>query len=336
MSSLYAADIDITVYAYKDYTIFNYIFKFDEFDNFNKFSIEKPEDAQLDYIVNQNGPVDYSIAGDYYIFKPDEVRNNTFLLKYKSEKISKEISSTEAFKTYLNFNFPVEKLELHLLLKDDFGEIINVFPQNHTISEKGKITWETNNMMDDSLYIVNFKTTETIENQYFLDNINYFFSFLILLSIIIIFFFRKYLQHLKSKITELYKEKNKNKNKDISNKEIHNTEFEQSNNKITAINNKNKQTSNTINQKTNNNIKNHNIDFDEIIDKHLTENEKKITKLIKQEEGISQNDILHSLPQLTKSNLSKIISKLHSNRFLKRIKVGKTNKIYLGEKLKKE
>ena len=37
----------------------------------------------------------------------------------------------------------------------------------------------------------------------------------------------------------------------------------------------------------------------------------------------------------TKVTLSKIISKLHSRKILSRIKVGKVNKIYLGDKIEK-
>ena len=73
--------------------------------------------------------------------------------------------------------------------------------------------------------------------------------------------------------------------------------------------------------------------YEEITSKYLTENEKEIVEIVNTNEGISQNDILNFLPNLTKSNLSKIISKLNSKRILKRIRVGKINKIYLGDKL---
>ena len=85
----------------------------------------------------------------------------------------------------------------------------------------------------------------------------------------------------------------------------------------------------TITEKT----KTHDELFNEFIEKHLTENEKEIARLIKEKEGITQYDILNHIPKLTKSNLSKIISKLDAKKILKRIKVGKVNNIYLGERL---
>src|SRR5690606_2024562 len=73
--------------------------------------------------------------------------------------------------------------------------------------------------------------------------------------------------------------------------------------------------------------------YKEFIHKYLTENEQEVVSIVKEHPGIQQYDILNYLPSFTKSNLSKIISKLHAKKILNRIKVGKINKIYLGEKL---
>ena len=86
-------------------------------------------------------------------------------------------------------------------------------------------------------------------------------------------------------------------------------------------------------KKSNLNKKDEHLNYSEMKEKYLTENEKEVVEVIKKNIGISQLDILNFLPYLTKSNLSKIITKLDSKKFLHRVKVGKVTKIYLGEAL---
>jgi hypothetical protein len=74
------------------------------------------------------------------------------------------------------------------------------------------------------------------------------------------------------------------------------------------------------------------VEYREVMARFLTDNEKLVVSCIRENEGISQFDILNFLPKLTKSNLSKIISKLDNKKILKRIRVGKVNKIYLGSR----
>jgi hypothetical protein len=316
---VYSADVEVSAYVYSDSTIFNYILKFNENDTVNKFSVEKPKDAQLSYIVNENGPIEYDEAGDYYIFKPEAIEDDVFLLKYESKMLSEEIFVTDSFRTYINFNFPVDNLEFNLYLKDDFGEVIDLFPRDFDLKDN-KYTWSLSNVSKESLFVINFKPEEVMpvvvkDNNSF----NYYLVLGImipLLAFIVLIFFVYY--------------KNKNGLKNFKSDDVMDIEVE--NGDLESV-----QKNLNVGKKEVEIKEEGDIDqdsFDEFVSKHLTENEKEVVKLIKEYEGITQHDILNYLPKLTKSNLSKIISKLHSRKILNRIKVGKVNKIHLGDKLK--
>lgn len=74
--------------------------------------------------------------------------------------------------------------------------------------------------------------------------------------------------------------------------------------------------------------------IEEYIVKYLTLNEQDVIRVIQKNEGIRQQEILDILPIMTKSTLSKIITKLEGKKILERVRVGKINKLYLGEILK--
>ncbi len=66
----------------------------------------------------------------------------------------------------------------------------------------------------------------------------------------------------------------------------------------------------------------------------LNEKEKAVVNEIINDEGINQSELRRKV-NLTKSNLTKIIAKLELRNVLKRKRYGKINKLYLGEKMKK-
>ena len=151
-----------------------------------------------------------------------------------------------------------------------------------------------------------------------------------------------------SKVLSSDKDKSKSKSKSIVH--IESTENAEENNNDdsdkTTIESIDSLTHEDLNNNHNNNRHKHNgnnsindvhskineEEYKEVMDRFLTDNEKLVVSCIRDNEGISQYDILNFLPKLTKSNLSKIISKLDNKKILKRIRVGKVNKIYLGNR----
>ncbi len=65
----------------------------------------------------------------------------------------------------------------------------------------------------------------------------------------------------------------------------------------------------------------------------LNERERKVLEEIARNEGIYQYELMEKLGY-TKSSLSKILTRLESRGLVKRIKEGKVNRLYLGNKLK--
>lgn len=332
----FSANVEVTSNIYKDYTIFNYIIHFNQNDSINKFSFVKPSNSQVSYVLDNNGDVPYSTAGDYIIIESKDIEQNTFRIRLKSQSISKEILSTDSFKTYFNFNFELEELTFELLLGDNFGEIINIYPSNYQMFPQGNIKWVTNNITGDLLYIVNFKDASVGGSSK--EPVNYLLIVSIIIPIIVIsigliILFKKY-RHLEKTNKLIFDKKGFREKEDKTQDSTHENSINQDLSNQVYDMKHHIQDGEEITKEETKEEKTKNI-FDEIINKHLTKNEKEVVLLIKNQEGISQYDILNHIPKLTKSNLSKIISKLHSKRILKRIKVGKVNHIYLGEKLNK-
>lgn len=320
---VYSANVEVSAYVYKDITIFNYVLKFNENDTLSKFSIEKPRDGHLSYIVDEKGPVEYDEAGDYYIFKPENIDNNTFLLKYDSKILSQDIVNINSFKTYITFNFPVDNLIFNLYLKDEFGEVIDTFPRDY-VYDNEKYTWNLSNVSKESLFVVNFKGSQEIlpiQPETNFDKYYLILSIIIPLVVFTVLIFYITHNNKKSKNKQEFFEDDTPEEDDFDNEESVKTHKKE----VSTI--ANKEVEKDIEKETKDN-------FNEIINKHLTENEKEVVKVIREHEGITQYDILNYLPKLTKSNLSKIISKLNARKILVRIRVGKVNKIHLGDKLK--
>lgn len=318
INSLFAAEVEIDTQAYIDTTVFTYIFQFNDSEKQSSFSFERPAGSRVVSVIDfdTKEPIDYSFAGDFMILKPDlEPGGENIVVTLRSEDISTEIREKGTFSIYVNFNFDVSKINHEFILEDDLGSFSEIFPRDFTIEKNKKITWEINEVGTDTLFLVNFdnfigqnSTNDTSNTDFFIVLI---LAFPILLFVLLLIFIKFFFNNNKKKEKEI--EKNKEKTKEEKKVEIKQQKQKEREEKIVL--------------KDDNN-------FDSYIEKYLTENEKEVVKVIRDNEGIQQYDILNHLPTLTKSNLSKIISKLNSKKVLQRIRVGKINKIYLGHKLK--
>ena len=297
--SVFGATVEIKSDIFLEHSIFTYDFYFDEEDDYKRFSFEKPsEDAKIDYAINQNGEdIKYTIVGDYLILRPDEVRNNNFSVRFISKSVSEEVVSEKSFSIYSDFDFPVEFLVHSMEMYENFGDITEVFPRDYT-QTRNNIEWESENVTSDILFLVNFGS-EKVSESFWSDNFRIITIFIIVVLVIVVIVLLTFVIRLKRK-DNIVKEKPKaeEESKDAE-KEIPDK-------------------------------------YEEVTQKYLTENEKDVVDVVKEHDGISQYDILNYLPSMSKSNLSKIITKLNSKRILNRIRVGKINKIYLGERLEPE
>lgn len=305
VSYSFAATVDVSVDIGKEETLYRYIFKFGPDEGLTSFSFEKTPDAQVIYARDSGGTVlRYSIAGDYFIFRPEQVENKTFEIRYTSKQSSTEVNLDSSFTAYQNFNFPVESLVYRVRVSDSIGTVKEILPRSYETTEDGGIVWYIKNPKADTLFLLNFESNNSSSSFSDIPLIVYLGIGVLLFVVFLLLY--------------LLKSKKKIKLKDLSPRKIKKPTQEDKNNEVQV---ENVQESKVIES------------FEEIIEKYLTDNEKEVVKVIKENSGISQYDILNFLPTLTKSNLSKIISKLHSRKFLNRIRVGKVNKIYLGEKL---
>lgn len=303
---VYGANVSVDIELIDDSIIYNYDFYFTQQESYSSFSFEKPRDARIIFArdLTTNESIPYSVAGDYFIFKPENIDGMHFKVKFTSREKYVEIIDKNTFSTYTNFNFPIDSLNFKFTT-DKLHRVVDIFPRDYLISNGDTIIWEMENLTSDTLFLVNFESSsfngadnnqDNLFNQYVWALILAFFVIVLFLAGLI--FGKKYFS-----------------------KEI-------------------KKDDNTIEVKKEN-IKEEKVDedkkeresFDEIVQRYLTENEREVVEIVKENPGISQYDILNFLPSFTKSNLSKIISKLHAKKILNRIRVGKVNKIYLGEKL---
>jgi len=328
-----AANVEILAEIQPDKTIFIYQFYFSEEDNYNSFSFEKPKDSKiLSAIDSFNKSLKYSVAGDYFIFRElENTDNNNYTIKFVSNQISEDIISKGSFSNYVNFNFPVDNLTYSIILDENLGEVEEFFPRNYEITNKGNIFWYIEEVKSDTLFLLNFDKKETTNN-YILELL-YSLSWILILTLLIIAFLIIFaLVRLRKPLNKKDKE-NKDNKKERERVDISEVEEEDDDNK--------KEKSESVNDekvldKTNENLELDEAKYKEVVNKYLTDNEKDVVKIVKENSGISQYDILNFIPTMTKSNLSKIIAKLNSRKILSRIKVGKVNKIYLGEKLEKD
>lgn len=333
-SNVYSANVEVDSDVYLKETIFKYTIKFSEDESYSSFSFEKPKNSIIEHAYDKNNiSLFYSVAGDYFIFKPEHTINETFYISFKTADLSNQIINKNVFSLYVNFNIPVENFQLSLNFVDEMGEIKDIFPRNYQIGPKGEFVWNLKNLEKDTLFLINFENfinlgennsiTDIVSNWY---NDKYFILFVVVIIIVLvllIIFGKKVLNILYVGKKELIEENSKSNQQNIKIKDETNKNTKILENK-TEEGNLKKENPEKIEKKET---------YEEFVNKYLTENEREVVGIIKLHEGISQYDILNYLSYMTKSNLSKIISKLHSRKILNRIKVGKVNKIYLGEKL---
>jgi len=338
ISSIYGAQVKITADVFDDYTDFTYEIDFDKSDNKNSFAFEKPEGSWVKSA--KIGEIDLIIkkVGGFFIFESKNAANNTAIIKFRSHSTSANLLETNSYLNYINFNIEIQKLEYTTNFKSNFGKVNKILPRDYEELSELSFSWKLHNPRKDTFILVEFideKNLNFIER----NSTQIIIGSLFLILALLLFFNKKIIFKILKKNKEeenIENKKNTNNNQNENNKSNSNSENKKEDNLI-----KNKDESEKLKPENNNKdeeaetIDEHKGEnFDEIIEKYLTENEKDIVLLIREIDGISQNDILNNIPTLSKSNLSKIITKMDSKRFLKKIKVGKINKIYLGEKLK--
>ncbi len=321
ISLVNSASVYIYSHVHTDHTRFDYKFVFNENESYSSFSFEKPREARIISARDSDGNIlGYNIAGSYFIFRPEETANKTFYITLTSAPISEDVILKNTYSNYINFNFPVDFLRYTLFFEKEFATPDEIFPRNYLISREGEYIWELNNIESDTLFLVNFKTSLREELPLIDRILKYILFVLFFIPVLIIFIFILIIRKKKNMKKENLDQENQKINKDKGFEIEINTEIDAKNqelpNKLEIVEEKNGEKK-----------------YLEYVEKYLTENEREVAGIVKQNEGISQYDILNFIPTMTKSNLSKIISKLHNKKILNRIRVGKVNKIYLGEKL---
>lgn len=305
--SAYSATVEVDVRLNPSETRFDYSFYFNSTDSHNTFSFEKPQDAIIVRAADSQGEnIRYSIAGDYFIIRPNESTSDMqIFISFISEDISEKALSTYSYSNYVNFNFPVESLNYMITISEGFPEISQIYPRDYELTDSGAIIWNIEEIREDTLFLINFVSPGS--RSWFLNppQVYYISTGLLLLVMALVFFLFRFRNNRRQKVPVIL---NAPIQQPPSSKEVPTDSAE-------APDRQEKES------------------FEEIVEKYLTENEKEVVEVVRENDGISQYDILNFLPHMSKSNLSKIISKLHARKFLSRIKVGKVNKIYLGEKL---
>ena len=326
-SFAFGASVGIKSEVYQDNTIFTYEFNFTENEGYKSFSFEKPRDAMISYFKDsKNNNIKYSIAGDYIIVQSENVAGNSFITEFTSQVVSNTVVENGKYSVYVNFNFPVEELTYEIELKDQFLPITDFFPRGYQVNNEGNYFWTMNDLEGDTLFLIEFEnnTDGSIYGSIFGIDTKIFIGILIGIIVLGVSLFIWLLKRKKRDKTSENEKNNESKNKEFDNdleqkveivKELKEDKQHITNNNNNTIENKNKES------------------FDSILEKYLTDNEKEVVKIVNENQGITQYDILNYAPKLTKSNLSKIITKLNGKKILNRIRVGKVNKIYLGEKL---
>jgi hypothetical protein len=321
---------------------------------------------------NSEENVKYSVAGDYFIVNPKSVKNDTFTITFTSTKSSLNIYEKNSFELYSNFNFLVDELKFNVNLVENVGDIESFFPRDYRVLDDGSFQWILNNIDREELFRLEFSTVHSKEdiknNKFWTDNLLIIVSGVTLLSALVIlvlmFLFSSKFRLFNIKISLNNKKSKGSKSNDSSKKLVDSKKSDTSGKKVSVVpvvsvesteelvkNSDKSSTSDESFESSNDKVSSDDIEilteaghddkfeskidegeFREVMARFLTDNEKLVVSCIRENEGISQYDILNFLPKLTKSNLSKIISKLDNKKILKRIRVGKVNKIYLGSR----
>lgn len=330
----FASEVDVTVEFNENKALFSYFFVFDEGDSYNSFSFEKPRDALLLFAKNTQGEfIRTSVAGDYFIVYPEITSNQTFEIAFESPLTYELIEEENSFSTYFSFNYEVDLLTIETDFSEIQRDISTITPRDYSVIGENKYSFEFRDVERETFLQVIFDSDEIVVEDEDSTYLYVILSFLILLLVFLAFFMRTYLKGLLPK-------KRTSSDVVLSNEgEVQSQEID-----VLVSTNRDEPSSNAdvvVSDESVGSVDDVEEDveptkeeqFYAFLDKFLTENEREVVLVVKEKPGIAQNEILHHLPSLTKSNLSKIITKLHGKQILSRIRVGKINKIHLGEKL---
>lgn len=335
---------------------FSYVFNFSTSSPNSIIAIEKPEDSVFINAFDDEG-IEYEplVIGDFYRFELRNRDTTSFTIQFTSTQILRDLYEENEQLFYVNSNVDLDNITVNFDTVRPYSEILSVYPRNYEVIEDNTriITFQEGSL-NDNLFRINYESNDTMSIWIF-----------VLLSIPILFFVILYISlkakpNPKDKDLNNYIEKNKNKevNENNSNTELRNTlsldnentnttknivysfENEEGLDKNTSMNNKSKNSvmdeekeKSKTTKKNNISIKNN--ELEEYIQKYFTENEQDVIRIISNNEGLMQQEILDTLTIFTKSTLSKILSKLERKKMIERVKVGKVNKLFIGEDLKK-
>ncbi len=343
--SAFSVNVSITSEV-RDSTIhFTYDFIFSDRDGMSSFAFEKPKNSRFISALSSSGEtITPSVAGDFFIFEPEETKGENITISFDSSTLYSNLEQTGTYSTYVTFNFEPMEVEFTYIPNSAYAqrEIFEIFPRDYVILENNQIEWTISNLNSDQLFFISYNqdssSPEISEN---------IFLFLLLIPVaffIILLVFLKLSSQKSSDDDKKDSQKEPEESVDVSSSKKNEKSSEDSPTEKTTSKEKSdseyKEGDNLDKVSSEEEVKEHVSEpskeelFEDFISKYLTLNEQEVVRVVQEHEGIAQNDILNHLTTLTKSNLSKIISKLHGKKVLNRIRVGKINKIYVGDKLK--
>jgi hypothetical protein len=342
VSVVYSSSADLKI-TFEDSSVkYTYTFTFESLEEIpNSFSFEKTSDAKIITAVDGEGNfLKPKIAGDYLIIDTKNSNSQEYVIEFESLEKYIELNQKNSFSTYVNLNAPVDFFKISISVPEN-RETINIIPRDYTLLDDNTLEWEFDKISKDMFFLLEFKplpspsqSSENLIEKYS----TIFFSLFFLVFVLVIYLLRIFFLQFKKKgvvekvVSLNNEEENKESTDERSSEEkttpvdpeisykvvVEDTPSETpiAEDKIEGVDNK------SLEEKR-----------EAYIEKYLTENEKEVVRVVLKYDGIVQNEILQYLPSLTKSNLSKIITKLHGKRILNRVRVGKINRIYVGEQL---
>lgn len=338
-----ATEVFVTSQVENNTVYFDYKINFED-EETTSFAFEKPKNSRFISANSSSGEeLKPSVAGDFFIFEPNVTYNQTIDISFESPSLYSDLQNTGTFSTYVTFNIEVDQLEYtHKPGTYANREFFEIFPRDYILQNNGDVEWSITNVSTDQLFLISYEDDQGLTSQN--EAIFLFLLFIPIVFFVGLFIFLK-ISSKKIKDTNKNNEEEKireSKESQEDDAQQEETSEKDKNSQDDTAENQNKKEENSHDEKqqeeqqtqhTENQKQSAEELFEDFISKYLTENEQEVARIIKEHPGIAQNDILHHTPHLTKSNLSKIIAKLNNKKIFNRIKVGKVNKIYLGERL---
>ena len=320
---------------------------------------------------NLSGNVNINSVGDFFRFEIDSDNVENISIIFSSKELHTNIFEENELKFYVNTNIELTEINLQLDPIRDFSEITDVFPREYNYNfEQSVIEIKQIGSLKDNLFEIRYMREEQTISPWLLGLLFVPILFFILLFFLLRVnpskkrdkslneFIEDDDESSKEDSSQNNKKIKKTITKDIEGElddidsldeeleteiEIIEEDINNDNNSIAktrkekekkqyseeTVQDKKKKEENTVLKNTSDVAD----VIEEYIQKYLTENEQDVIRIIASHEGIIQQEILDNLPIITKSTLSKIVTKLEGKRIIDRIRVGKINKLYLGEKL---